>query len=600
MSKLIFSAHKIIDQNDFKIAEDNAASGKQIYEHFQKTVAETLDKQMGHLKPGSATDGSKALEISVIMTVDPGQKVSMFQFGKGISGSLIKIFGQDQFLSCIIRERTSVDKKTKGLEGICVVLPMEKRRISADAYLDKRDKSKISQHYQVIIEQDLKRIFPEIVTAAEEKVADPTSLGYQEALIKFKCPRPKIEDNKERPWYTPEIDTQVQSEIPYDQLKEIMNDALARFTTGADHMLFVRTLRNDPDVTPQIYMEKIEEYIKGQHPRISDHDMEIILNQIYKAVYQNYLLEPLINDDQISDIKVLAPDRIRVKVGGDRFTSNLKFMNAVDYYWFIESLAERNHLDIHGRAINVFSDTKSNDKFRMRFNITTPYINSSEYPYLHIRKISKQKRGMDYLLKAGMLDVTLANYLIDRCRNGRGMIFCGKGASGKTTLMNCLLDYIPFNKSGLVIQESDELFSDVHPDLMFQHIVQNVGTGMPTYDLQDEARNGLLTDLDYFIIGEVKGAEAKYFINAADTGHKCWCSVHSPSSLDAIDKLADYVMYETKYSKEEATYMLKDLGTIIFMQNFKVFEISEISGWDFERKELIYTPIYRRPIIPEQ
>ena len=182
MSRLIFSAHKIIDQNDFKIAEDNAASGRQICEHFQKTVAETLNKQMDHLKPGAATDGSKALEISAIMTVDPGQKVSMLQFGKGLSGSLIKIFGQDQFLSCIIRDRTSVDKKTKGLEGICVVLPMEKRRISTDAYLDKRDKSKISQHYQVIIEQDLKRIFPEIVTAAEERVTDPTSLGYQEAL----------------------------------------------------------------------------------------------------------------------------------------------------------------------------------------------------------------------------------------------------------------------------------------------------------------------------------------------------------------------------------------------------------------------------------
>lgn len=108
---------------------------------------------------------------------------------------------------------------------------------------------------------------------------------------------------------------------------------------------------------------------------------------------------------------------------------------------------------------------------------------------------------------------------------------------------------------------------------------------------------GLLTDLDYFIIGEVKGAEAKYFINAADTGHRCWCSVHSPSSTDAIDKLADYVMYETKYSKEEATYMLKDLGTVIFMQNFKVYEISEISGYDYKTKSLIYTPVYKRPVI---
>lgn len=160
--------------------------------------------------------------------------------------------------------------------------------------------------------------------------------------------------------------------------------------------------------------------------------------------------------------------------------------------------------------------------------------------------------------------------------------------------MNMLLDKIPFDKSGLVIQESEELFSDVHPHLMFEHIVTNQAGGKK-YDLQDLARNGLLTDLDYFVIGEVKDAEAKYFINAADTGHRCWCSVHSPSSTDAIDKLADYVMYETNYSKEEATYMLKDLGTVIFMSNFKVVEISEIAGYDHKERKLIYTPIYRRP-----
>ena len=140
-----------------------------------------------------------------------------------------------------------------------------------------------------------------------------------------------------------------------------------------------------------------------------------------------------------------------------------------------------------------------------------------------------------------------------------------------------------------------ELFSDLHPHLMFQHIVMNSSSGKH-YSLEDLARNGLLTDLDYFVIGEIKGREAKYFLNAADTGHRCWCSVHSPSSTDAIDKLADYIMYETKYSKEEAEYMLKDLGTVIFMKNFKVCEISEISGYDYEKKHLIYSPIYHRPV----
>jgi len=208
---------------------------------------------------------------------------------------------------------------------------------------------------------------------------------------------------------------------------------------------------------------------------------------------------------------------------------------------------------------------------------------------------SKKKQDMDYLLKAGMLDQRIADYLIEKVRYGKSIIFCGEGASGKTTLMNCLIDYIPHNKSGLVIQESGELFSDVHPSFMFQHVTINVDHGQKTYDLRAEAMNGLLTDLDYFIIGEVKDAEVKYFITAAEAGHRCWCSIHSLSSTDAIDKLADYITYDSPYSKTEAEYMLKDLGTVMFLKNYKVCEIFELNGWDEEHKQIIYKKIYKRP-----
>ena len=59
-----------------------------------------------------------------------------------------------------------------------------------------------------------------------------------------------------------------------------------------------------------------------------------------------------------------------------------------------------------------------------------------------------------------------------------------------------------------VIQENEELFSNKHPDLMFQHVVTSRRQNEIQFDLKDLARNGLLTDLDYFIIGEIKGGEA--------------------------------------------------------------------------------------------
>lgn len=143
-----------------------------------------------------------------------------------------------------------------------------------------------------------------------------------------------------------------------------------------------------------------------------------------------------------------------------------------------------------------------------------------------------------------------------------------------------------------MIQESEEIFSNKHPDFMFQHITSSKN-GRPAYGLKEEATNGLLTDLDHFIIREIKGGEAWYFLNAASTGHICSCTVHAPSAKDAIDKLADYVTYESKYSKEQAMYMLKELKTIVFMANFKVREIAEIVGWDDSKEQLIFKTIYQ-------
>ena len=79
-----------------------------------------------------------------------------------------------------------------------------------------------------------------------------------------------------------------------------------------------------------------------------------------------------------------------------------------------------------------------------------------------------------------------------------------------------------------------------------------------------------------------------YFLNAAYTGHQCWASVHGVNSTEAIDKLTDYVKYESDYTKADVIRMLKTMEVIIFMEDFKVKEISEIVGFSEATQTLIY------------
>ena len=303
---------------------------------------------------------------------------------------------------------------------------------------------------------------------------------------------------------------------------------------------------------------------------VSAESRKRLIDHFSRFIWGYYILEEAINDKDISDIKVLSENNVRIKRKGRRMNADIRFPSKSDYKRFISMVAVKNKTNLSDvNAIQSFTDKESNSNFILRFNIATDFVNSCDVPYLHIRKIPKKKYTIKNLIELNMLDEKTADYLINAASNSSGILFTGKGASGKTTLMNVLLDYIPHDKSGLVIQENEELFSNSHPDMMFQHIVSTHGEGKIQYDLKDLGRNGLLTDLDYFIIGEIKGGEALYLLNASYTGHRCWASVHGMSSTEAFNKLADYVKYESDYSLTDIKRMLIGIKTIVYMKDFK-------------------------------
>lgn len=338
------------------------------------------------------------------------------------------------------------------------------------------------------------------------------------------------------------------------------------------------------------FVKEVHNYIKKEITKDEKLHAEIF-NGFSSFIWSYDIVDELIADDNISDIKIYDWDRIRLKVNGKRKGASIKFRNERHFLKFVEHVAIKNKVSISDQnAAQNFVDKESSEEAILRFNITTGFINSSGKPVLHIRKIPKHKLTEEKLIELGFFDKKTAEYLKKRAVEGGGILFAGKGGSGKTTGINWLLDQLPEDVSGLIIQENEELFSD-HPDMDFKHTVQNRGEGKIEYNLGDLARNGLLTDIDYFIIGEIKGAEALFLLNAVYTGAKGWASVHGASSTEAMKKLVDYIKYNSDYSQEEALQMLLHLDTIVFMENFSVKEISEVVGYDEKEKNLIYKKI---------
>ncbi|MFI3238099.1 MAG: ATPase, T2SS/T4P/T4SS family [Lachnospiraceae bacterium] len=289
-----------------------------------------------------------------------------------------------------------------------------------------------------------------------------------------------------------------------------------------------------------------------------------------------HILDSLIMDREISDIKVLSFEHIRVKRLGKREDSEVRFKTVQEFRQFVEFVAAKNQVSIsRAHAMQSFTDKSSNADFILRFNISQSIINSVDTPYIHIRKIPKNKLSLVDLQHFHMLTKDQGEYLVNRMTKGYVLI-AGKGASGKTTLLNALLDEIPKEKSVLVLQENEELFSQKHPDMMFQHIMEQKGESKLRYGLKELSINALLIDLDYIVIGEIKGSEALYFLNAAYTGHLGLATVHGQNGEAALYKLADYVKYESDYSQEEIKKMLGCISTVCYMKDFKLHTITEV------------------------
>lgn len=343
-------------------------------------------------------------------------------------------------------------------------------------------------------------------------------------------------------------------------------------------------------ISREAFLEEASQHIQ-EYYEVYAGEQEELLQAFEQYIFGYSRLSPLIDDGSISDIRVISYDNIRVKREGKRMDGGVAFHSEKEYRQFIDYVATKNQVNISNmNAIQRFTDTESHPDFILRFTISMPLVNTYTEPYLCVRKVPKNFPQMQELVDRQMLSRETAQLLIQRFRQGSTLI-CGGNSSGKTTLLNALKETLPDDVAILVTQQADELTTKFHPDMMFLHSLPGSGESQVNYDLRHISIAGLTMDVDYFIIGEVKGAEALYLLNAAYTGQICAATIHAPSADKAPNKLVDYAMYESRYSRNELMKMMDCFQTLIFMEHYRVRQIYAAKGWNEEKQDLVYERI---------
>lgn len=372
--------------------------------------------------------------------------------------------------------------------------------------------------------------------------------------------------------------------------REITDRVIKYMTTGENLALFNQCDRGE--ISREEFGERVKEHIRTVYLP-EEEDVERIYEQFCRFMWGYYILDELIDDPDISDIRIIDPKQIYIKKLGQRYRTDLSFADDSDYDRFIERCVIRCHVNIGVQnSIQRWTDRTLED-WILRFDVGTKYISSNDNIIMHIRKHPKNKKLLGTLVKEGLLTDDMKEYIVERVRAGESFLICGSNAGGKTTLINAMIEEIPDKFSIFCVQEAEELFSMREREFMSFHTVEGKGDGKISYSLDEITRTlGLVTDIDIFMVGEIKGDEARDFLSAVHNGAICYGSVHSPSIEDAFVRIADYVKRTMDYSVEQIMYILRGMKNVIFLTKYRVIDIAQVS-WDEDNRKLKFKYVFR-------
>jgi len=89
-------------------------------------------------------------------------------------------------------------------------------------------------------------------------------------------------------------------------------------------------------------------------------------------------------------------------------------------------------------------------------------------------------------------------------------------------------------------------------------------------------------------------------VNAIYTGHVGITSVHGNSAIEAINKMVHYMKYVSDMKRSELLEMLSNIDVVVFMKDFKIMEITEVAGFDYEKQKIIFNKVFEYKISKER
>lgn len=337
---------------------------------------------------------------------------------------------------------------------------------------------------------------------------------------------------------------------------------------------------NDQDAR-RIIIEEI--FNDGRSQVLSDEAMEECISSIfYKTRCRLGILQPLIQDSEVSEIMVNGPDNIFVERSGSIEKYRFSFDSTEELEEIIRNIAGDVHREIS--EMSPIVDARLADGSRVNAVYKNIAVGG---PILTIRKFSDKYMKMDDLKRNGTVTEECAALLEILVNCGYNIFVSGGTSSGKTTLLNALADFIPAGERVIVIEDSAELKLSCIENVVHMECRNSNAAGKGQVTMSQLIKSSLRMRPDRIIVGEVRGAEVSDMLQAMNTGHSGSMSTgHGNSVTGMLRRLESmYLMAASLDIDAVRAQIAEGIDLMVHIEKTegagrRIVEITEVCGYE--------------------
>jgi pilus assembly protein CpaF len=266
-------------------------------------------------------------------------------------------------------------------------------------------------------------------------------------------------------------------------------------------------------------------------------DRQELLEQIIAEILGYGPIEPLLDDDTVTEVMVNGPEKVYIERAGRIEATEIRFEDDDHVLRIIDRIVSP-----LGRRIDEsqpYVDARLPDGSRI--NAVIPPL-SLIGPILTIRKFARIPITAQTLVEIGTISQDALEFVKACVEAKLNIMISGGTGSGKTTTLNALSAFIPNDERIVTLENAAELQLQQEHVLTLETRPPNV-EGKGEITMRQLVINSLRMRPDRIIVGECRGAEALDMLQAMNTGHDgSMTTAHSNSPRDTLARLETMVL----------------------------------------------------------